>query len=344
MTKWSRELHAAAIPSPLYHDGSVYIGTNLGTFHCLDAETGEEKWRRQLKAEILRKASVYQDSVLVGSGDGVVTCFGLDGDKRFEISAQHAVYCPLVVEGDQLYYGNVEAELVCYNLAKNEVVWRNSEAEYSVEAQPVPTEDRVYFSAWDGYFYCLGKATGETLWKTAAPKNRERVDAGSAVSRYYGPADTPPIPLGDRVLLCDRGYEAATYDLDGNYIKPFASDVAAMNYDAGTERVVVRHIKEPAAAYSLEGEKLWTSDVTLGRLPIQPTLTSGNVLATTNDGYLHALDLATGKTNWSYRVTPQLYVLGAIETNPAGTIAFAAGMNGVVKAIDLNSIQNIYKV
>jgi outer membrane protein assembly factor BamB len=62
------------VPSPLIHDGLVYLCREKGTLVCLDAKTGTQHYAQQLHKEDYRASPVYADGkVYVTARDGVVT-------------------------------------------------------------------------------------------------------------------------------------------------------------------------------------------------------------------------------------------------------------------------------
>jgi outer membrane protein assembly factor BamB len=62
------------VPSPLVHDGLVYLCRENGTLVCLDAKTGTQHYAQQLHRESYRASPVYADGkVYVTARDGVVT-------------------------------------------------------------------------------------------------------------------------------------------------------------------------------------------------------------------------------------------------------------------------------
>ena len=63
------------MPSPLIHDGYVYLCGERGILHCLDAKTGQDDYEpEQLHKMIYRASPVYADGkIYLLARDGVTT-------------------------------------------------------------------------------------------------------------------------------------------------------------------------------------------------------------------------------------------------------------------------------
>ncbi len=62
------------VPSPLVHDGLVYLCRENGTLVCLDAKTGEQKYSQRLHSSLYRASPVYADgAIYLTAKDGTAT-------------------------------------------------------------------------------------------------------------------------------------------------------------------------------------------------------------------------------------------------------------------------------
>ncbi|MCA9230846.1 MAG: PQQ-binding-like beta-propeller repeat protein [Planctomycetales bacterium] len=76
------------VPSPLIHDGLVYLCRENGNLLCLNADTGEEYYHEKTVRDRHRASPVYADGkVYLTSRSGVVTV--VRAGKEFEILAQN---------------------------------------------------------------------------------------------------------------------------------------------------------------------------------------------------------------------------------------------------------------
>jgi outer membrane protein assembly factor BamB len=83
---WRRPRGTPDVPSPLVHDGLVYLCREEGTLICLDAKTGKEHYAQRLRPERYRASPVYADGkVYLTSHEGVVTV--VKAGPKFEVLA-----------------------------------------------------------------------------------------------------------------------------------------------------------------------------------------------------------------------------------------------------------------
>ncbi len=78
------------VPSPLIHDGLVYLCRENGNLMCLDAETGEEYYHKKTVRDRHRASPVLADGkIYLTSRSGTITV--VRSGKQFEILAQNKI-------------------------------------------------------------------------------------------------------------------------------------------------------------------------------------------------------------------------------------------------------------
>ena len=87
---WKRQRGTPDVPSPLIHDGLVYLCRENGNLICLDAETGEEYYEERTHRHRHRASPVYANGhIYLTSRDGVITV--VKAGREFEIVASNAM-------------------------------------------------------------------------------------------------------------------------------------------------------------------------------------------------------------------------------------------------------------
>jgi len=87
---WRRDDNTPDVPSPLIHDGLVYLCRENGVLICIDAQTGEEIYQQRTHNNRHRASPVYADGkVYLTSRDGLVTV--VKAGRKFEILAQNDI-------------------------------------------------------------------------------------------------------------------------------------------------------------------------------------------------------------------------------------------------------------
>ncbi len=115
---WKTERDTPDVPSPVIHDGLVYLYRENGILHCLDAKTGEQHYKERTSSGRHRASPVYADGhIFLISRKGLVTV--VKAGKEFEIVAQNDMKEP-------------------------------------ISASPVFTDGRIYLRTFEG-LYAIGK-------------------------------------------------------------------------------------------------------------------------------------------------------------------------------------------
>jgi outer membrane protein assembly factor BamB len=117
---WSTTETKPEFPECVVHQGHIYV-SDVSTFCCLDATTGERRWRegRYGRGQVLLLAD--QGLLLVTSDKGEVVLLAANPERREELGRFQAVkgktWNHAVIAHGRLYLRNAE-EMACYELAK----------------------------------------------------------------------------------------------------------------------------------------------------------------------------------------------------------------------------------
>jgi outer membrane protein assembly factor BamB len=85
---WTRPQNTPDVPSPVVHDGLVYLCRENGVLICVDAKTGEEYYQERMHSQRHRASPVYADGkIYCTARDGFVTV--VKAGKKFEVLASN---------------------------------------------------------------------------------------------------------------------------------------------------------------------------------------------------------------------------------------------------------------
>ncbi len=85
---WMHERNTPDVPTPLVHEGLVYVCRENGVLDCFDAKTGEEFYSERIHPQRYRSSPVYVDGKIVCTArDGVVTV--VKAGKNFELLSEN---------------------------------------------------------------------------------------------------------------------------------------------------------------------------------------------------------------------------------------------------------------
>ena len=109
---WKRDTGTPDVPSPLYHDGLVYLCRENGNLVCVDAKTGEEFYEERTTRDRHRASPLYADGkVYLTARNGVITV--VKPGRKFEIIAQNdlgeAISASPAVANGRIYLRTFEA-------------------------------------------------------------------------------------------------------------------------------------------------------------------------------------------------------------------------------------------
>ncbi len=109
---WHLERGTPDVPSPVVHDGLVYLSGERGTLTCLDAKSGEKLYDERVHGAPHRGSPVVADGkIFLMSSDGTVSV--VKTGKTYELLAQNSVdermASSLAISGDTIYLRSHEA-------------------------------------------------------------------------------------------------------------------------------------------------------------------------------------------------------------------------------------------
>jgi outer membrane protein assembly factor BamB len=109
---WTMPRGTPDVPSPLVHDGLVYLVSEDGVLTCLDAKSGERQYQERLHGVRHRASPIYADGhVFVPAFDGHVTV--VKAGRKLEIVSNNELGETLtaspVVSGGTLYLRTFES-------------------------------------------------------------------------------------------------------------------------------------------------------------------------------------------------------------------------------------------
>lgn len=85
---WKRPRNTPDVPSPLIHDGLVYLCRENGVLICMDAETGEELYQQRTTQDRHRASPVYADGkIYLTARKGIVSV--VQAGREFKLLAKN---------------------------------------------------------------------------------------------------------------------------------------------------------------------------------------------------------------------------------------------------------------
>ncbi|HEY4299438.1 MAG TPA: PQQ-binding-like beta-propeller repeat protein [Candidatus Didemnitutus sp.] len=348
---WRHALGAPTWASPTADHGSIYIGTNKGTFHAIDTATGTGRWMWSGPNRIDGQAVVANGAVYFVDGKNDLVCLdtasgrlrwrtALYDEKRAgkplpdnpTFNRRTAMPC---VDGDTVACGSADGGLYVLDAATGTARWRHEAGAPIFSGVGRAGRDRVSFGTMDGSVVILGLAERREMFR----------------ARTAGGIVTTPVVDGDLVLAGSRDYflyafRASDSTVAWKYSYWFSWIESTGALRDGVFYVGASDYRRVTAFDPVLGRVIWATDVrgldwgtplvTEKRVYIGTVAQNIPGTAIEHTGGIMALDRKTGQPVW------QLLAARAPENGfggYAGSLAadgsrlFAAGFDGDLIAI-----------
>jgi outer membrane protein assembly factor BamB len=152
--------------SPVYHTGTIYIGSANGALHAIASESGRERWRFETEGKIRSTPVVDRGIVYFGSWDGHVYAVNADGDLVWQFDTGGVVQGSPALGAGKVFVGSRSAAVFALDASSGELAWKHVNEDGSwVESSPVYSDGVVYVGSSDALqLFALDSETGETIW------------------------------------------------------------------------------------------------------------------------------------------------------------------------------------
>jgi len=153
--------------SPVYHGGTVYVGSANGTLYAIARETGQERWRFETEGKIRSTAVLDGGTVYFGSWDGhVYAVSAANGDLAWEFDTGGIVQGSPATGTGKVFVGSRSAAVFALDASSGEQVWKQVHEDGSwVESSPVYSDGVIYIGSSDALeLFVLDAETGQANW------------------------------------------------------------------------------------------------------------------------------------------------------------------------------------
>ena len=293
------------------------LGGDLAHTASLDegpALQGEMLWAFQTEAP-LRSAPVMADGVVYqATGDArIVALDATDGHLLWEYKTTGPVDSSPALSAAALYVGLRDGRILALRRADGQLVWafRTGSA---VGSAPAVFQGAVYAGSGDGKLYALDAQTGKELWSF----DTEGWIVGTPV--FYRNIVAVANLNGDIHFIDWRtGKKRLRYNSEESTLSSpaFSSDRLLLGTELGTllavdsqklEYPLERALRKWRFQFFIWGYQsapvpkgfIWGYNFRRNPAVSSPAVTDGSAYLITNNGVLHAFDVATGERLWTY--------------------------------------------
>lgn len=213
---WSRGFDDKIKSSANWISGTNGTSTNIlvGGYdfrlYSLEATTGKSNWVYETGNYINGSPAISRGRTAFGGCDAIVHVVDVIGGKKLrEIEAGAYIAASGAMEGNLLYVGHYENELLCVDVDAGKILWKYRDRAFPFMSSPAVTADRVLVGSRDKRLHCIQRADGKPVW----------------TFQTRGKVESSPVVVGDRVLVGSD---------DGRlYIVSLADGKERWNYELG---------------------------------------------------------------------------------------------------------------
>ena len=318
--KWTFPTGGRVVSSPVYRDGTIYVGSDDGNVYAIGAADGRQRWKHRTGGPVASTPAIANGTLYVASYDGKLYAldaksgatrwtFATGGERRFEAKGLHGflprnqtfadpfdVYLSSPVAVDRrVFFGSGDGNVYALDAASGRVEWQFATGDV-VHASPAYANGVVYIGSFDGDFYALDAATGRERWRFHGGRD-------PAIHNQVGFQSSPAIVDGIVYTGCR---DSNLYALDA------ATGAEKWRYNASGSWInTTPAIVGGKVVFGTSDSRLFlVADAKTGKPLVQqqakayifasPTVAGDVVLVGVLNGTLEARAIATGDVLWTF--------------------------------------------
>ncbi len=271
--------------TPLFFNGSIYVGCYDNNLYALNATNGEFQWKYATDGGIVSKPAVFEGNIYFGSEDHRLHVVSARSGKVLwtYFADDHIRSSPRIAE-NHAFFGSDDKYLHAVNLGTGRLSWRFAAAA-EIRSSPFVVNELVYFGCESGDFYAVN-FRGEMKWRfsakrgiTSSPWVHENVVYFTSMDSYLYALDAK------------TGWSIWRFKMDkGSVVSPTFADgmIFCGSADGNIYAVDTRSAKE-----------LWRFK-TEHQVSGSPVIYKDAVYCGSVDGKLYCLEYRTGRLRWKF--------------------------------------------
>ena len=193
---WCTPIGVGIYAAPARNGDNVFVGDDYGVMHCLSFKDGKERWTFRTGSRIDCTPAIANGRVVFGSTDGHVYCLDEKTGKRlWALHTDKAVMgCPVIdkVQGKQaVLIGGSDGCFRAIDLMYGNELWKFNGLKGYCISRPCVYNNKVYFGAWDCFFYALNVQDGTLAWKWSNGRSSDK----------FSPAAVWPVASNGKIFI-----------------------------------------------------------------------------------------------------------------------------------------------
>ena len=189
----------------------VYITSLDHSVIAVDANTYDVVWHEDLGGAVPGSAVLSEDGMLyAGSLDSRLEKFDpATGNHESVVEAENWVWSAPSLDGDTLYFGDVDGNLYAFNTSTGSLNWNPVKPDGPITASPLVRDEHILLATESGSIFAVDR-DGKVLWS----------------EQVGGKIYTTPIAVGDLTIVAplETEFYLAALDANGRQAWTFAPE------------------------------------------------------------------------------------------------------------------------
>jgi outer membrane protein assembly factor BamB/tRNA A-37 threonylcarbamoyl transferase component Bud32 len=282
---WAFQCEDEIRGTPLFFNGSIYVGCYDNNLYALNATNGEFQWKYATDGGIVTKPAVFEGNVYFGSEDHRLHVVSArSGKVLWTYYADDRIRSSPRIAENHAFFGSDDKFLHAVNLGTGRLSWRFAAAA-EVRSSPFVAEELVYVGCESGDFYCI-TFRGEMKWRFAAKRGITSSPWVQDNVVYFTSMDGYLYALDAKT-----GWSIWRFKMDkGSVVSPTFADgiIFCGSADGNIYGIEVRSAKE-----------LWRFK-TEHQVSGSPIVYKDAVYCGSVDGKIYCLEYRTGRLRWKF--------------------------------------------
>ena len=282
---WAFQCEDEVRSTPLFFNGSIYVGCYDNNLYALNATNGEFQWKYATDGGIVSKPAVFDGNIYFGSEDHRLHVVSARSGKVLwtYFADDHIRSSPRISE-NHAFFGSDDKFLHAVNLGTGRLSWRFAAAA-EVRSSPFVVDELVYFGCESGDFYAV-TFRGEMKWRFSAKRGITSSPCVQDNVVYFTSMDSYLYALDAKT-----GWSIWRFKMEkGSVVSPTFTEgiVFCGSADGNIYAIDTRSAKE-----------LWRFK-TEHQVSSSPVIYKDAVYCGSVDGNLYCLEYRTGRLRWKY--------------------------------------------
>lgn len=300
-----RGLGRAAYPiSPALDGETIFAADERGRVMAFAADSGQQRWQTDLDVGVSSGLTAVAGHVYLGTRNGEVLALNqANGDIAWRARVSSEVLAPPQPSQQLLVVQSVDGTVTALDRQSGQERWVYSASQPSLTLRGTGTPtviDPVTFAGFaNGRLVTLDNRNGQPLWERRIAVSQGRSEIERMVDLSGQPVLTPD---GRLFVTSYNGRLAALDAASGDVLwqRELSSHLTPVL--VGDRLLTVNEMSHVLAFDAHSGEELWRNRDLQNRQLTAPAFADGNLVVGDFEGYLHLIDIQSGRFTARTRV------------------------------------------